>query len=244
MLLNRLRVDWKYALGEILLIAIGVLIALAVDGWRDYQAERKLEAEYIGRIENDLLSALDTWDSHTERLEQAIDFLEHMRADDLDYLSQDNAANVWNAYMVSHWFAPPAIRSSAFEELVSTGRLSIIEDIALRDSISNFYTEYSSVGEMSAQMVDHSYTHFSRSAVPYDVFHDAQILRDFDVAKIRKAFENLRSSPEFVELSNTQLTTHVGNIQFMKMYMGYANSLLEDIAKYDGQGGRATRDGN
>jgi len=170
MLLNRYRVDWKHALGEIILIAIGVLIALAVDSLRDYQVERRLESEYINRIENDLQSALHTWDSHTERLEQAIDFLEHMRDGNLESLSQDNAANTWNAYMVSHWFAPPAFRSSAFE--------------------------------------------------------------------------HLRSRSGFVELSNAQLTTHIGNIQFMGRYMDAATSLLEEIAEYESQGAPAVRDGN
>ena len=235
MLLNRFKLDWKYAIGEILLIAIGVLIALAVDGWRDYRAERALESEYINRIENDLRSSLDTWESHTARLESAIEFLERLRDGDLDMIAPDTAADVWNAYMVSHWFAPPAIQSSAFEELVSTGRLSIIEDVALRDSISTFYTEYSSISDMSAQMADHSYTRLSRSAVPHEVFHAGQVLREFDVEDIRASFEALRSRPAFADLSNAQLATHIGNMQFMRMYRDVANDLLAEIAAYEGE---------
>jgi len=233
MLLNRFKLDWKYALGEILLIAIGVLIALAVDGWSEYQVERRLESEYINRIENDLRSSLDTWDGHTARLESAIEFLEQMRNGEVDFVAQDNAEDVWAAYITSHWFAPPAIRSSAFEELVSTGRLSIIEDVVLRDLISTFYTEYSSVADMSAQMVDQSYTRFSRSTISYELFYAAQVLRVFDAANIRSSFEDLRSRAEFGDLSNAQLTTHISNIQFMKMYRDFAISLLDDIAEYE-----------
>ena len=235
MFLNRFKLDWKYATGEILLIAIGVLIALAVDGWRDYRAERKLESEYINRLENDLRSSLDTWDNHTARLESAIEFLERLRSCKLGFIESDNAAEAWNAYMVSQWFAPPAIRSSAFEELVSTGRLSIIENLALRDSISAFYTEYSSVADMAAQMVDHSFSRLSRSAVPWEVYHARQILRETDVAKMRASFEALCSRPEFDELSNARLTTHISNIQFMSMYRSVANDLLDEITTHEGQ---------
>lgn len=235
MFLNKFKLNWKYAIGEILLIAIGVLIALAVDGWRDYRAERKLESEYLDRIENDLRSSLNTWESHAARLESAIELLEHLRGGRLDFIGTDNAAEVWNDYMVSHWFAPPAIRSSAFEELVSTGRLSIIEDVQLRDSISSFYTEYSSVAEMSAQMVDHSYTRFSRVVVPFELFHAGQVRREFDAASMRAAFEDLRTRAEFADLSNAQLTTHLGNIQFMQMYKRAANSLLIEISSYRDQ---------
>lgn len=235
MFLNRFKLDWKYATGEILLIAIGVLIALAVDGWRDYRAERKLESEYVNRIENDLRSSIDTWDSHTARLESAIEFLERLRSCNLGFIEPDNAAEAWNDYMVSQWFAPPAIRSSAFEELVSTGRLSIIENVALRDSISAFYTEYSSVADMAAQMVDQSYSRLSSSAVPWEVHHARQILRESDATEIRTSFEALCSRPEFDELSNAQLTAHVSNIQFMSMYRSVANDLLDEIAAYEDQ---------
>lgn len=235
MLLNRFKLDWKYAIGEILLIAIGVLIALGVDGWREYRAERELESEYIDRIENDLRSSLDTWDGHMARLESAIEFLENVRNGDMDFVGPDNVEEIWNAFMISHWFAPPAIRSSAFAELVSTGRLSIIEEVALRDSIASFYTDYSSIAEMSAQMEDHSYTRFTRFAFPYEVFHAGQISGDLDAARVRASLQDLRSRPEFDDLSNAQLTTHLSNIQFMQMYRGVANSLLEEIASYKDQ---------
>jgi hypothetical protein len=153
----------------------------------------------------------------------------------LDFVEPDNAADVWNAYMVSQWFAPPAIRSSAFEELVSTGRLSIIEKLALRDSISSFYTEYSSIADMAAKMVDHSYTRFSRSIVSYELYHAGQVLGEYDATKMRASFEALCSKPEFAELSNIQLTTHISNIQFISMYSDFANELLEELAAHDKQ---------
>ena len=59
MILNRLKLDWKYVVGEVLLIAVGVLIALVVDGWRDYRADRSFEKQYIARIQSNLRSALD-----------------------------------------------------------------------------------------------------------------------------------------------------------------------------------------
>ena len=235
MFLNRFKLDWKYAIGEILLIAVGVLIALVVDGWRDYRAERQLESEYINRIENDLRSSLATWENHTARLESAIELLERMRNCKLDFVEPDNAAEVWNAYMVSQWFAPPAIRSSAFEELVSTGRLSILENLALRDSISTFYTEYSSVAGMAAQMADQSYVRLSRYAVPWEVYHAGQVLREFDASKMRASLETLCSRPEFDDLSNAQLTIHISNIQFMSMYRAFANELLDEIAAHEDQ---------
>lgn len=235
MFLNKFKLDWKYAIGEIFLIAVGVLLALAVDGWRDYRADRALESEYVKRIENDLRSSLDTWDSHEARRESAIEFLERMRRCDLDVIESGNAADVWNDYMVSQWFAPPAIRSSAFEELVSTGRLSIIENLNLRDSISTFYTEYFSVAEMAAQMADHSYTKFSRSHFPWEIYKAWSVSGDADPATLRDSFEALCSKPEFKELSNAQLASHVSTIQFISIFRDFAKDLLNEISAHQTQ---------
>jgi hypothetical protein len=41
--------------GEFVVIVVGVLVALAVDDWRDYRKERRLEAHLLERLEGDLL---------------------------------------------------------------------------------------------------------------------------------------------------------------------------------------------
>ncbi len=232
MLLNRFKPDWKYALGEVFLIAIGVLIALAVDGWREYQAERKLEAEYIGRIENDLQSALLAFDSDIALRESAIELLEQMRNGKTDLAAPGNAEDVWGAYMVTSWFGLPAIRSSAFEELVSTGRLSFIEGVALRDSMSNFYSTYFSLAEKIAWRTDQSYSHFIRSNFPHEVFQAAQVSREYDVARINAGLEELRLRPEFDDLSNAALTRLSGDIRTIEAYKGFAVELVNEIAEY------------
>ena len=233
MFLNRFKLNWKYALGEVFLIAVGVLIALAVDGWREYQAERTLESEYLIRIENDLHSSLESWNNQTAWRESAIELLGQMRDGKVDLVTSGNAEVVWDAFMISNWSAVLGIRSSAFDELVSTGQLSIIENAALRDSISNFYTEYSSVVEISRQAANFDFQHFTNSVVPHDLFNAAQVLHEFDGSRINEAFEDLRSRPEFDELSNAQLIRLSGDIVLMRMYRAWAVELLDEIAAHE-----------
>jgi len=44
----------RYALGEILLVVIGILIALQINNWNEERLERKLEREYLASMLNDL----------------------------------------------------------------------------------------------------------------------------------------------------------------------------------------------
>ena len=43
-----------YAIGEILLVVIGIFIALQVDTWRQGNTDRQLEKEYLQRLVLDL----------------------------------------------------------------------------------------------------------------------------------------------------------------------------------------------
>jgi hypothetical protein len=47
-------ISWKHAIGEIILIVVGVSIALAADGWRQDRANRVTELEYIEGLIRDL----------------------------------------------------------------------------------------------------------------------------------------------------------------------------------------------
>ena len=49
---------FRYAVGEILLVVIGILIALQVNNWNENQKKEKLKVSYINSLINDL--SLDT----------------------------------------------------------------------------------------------------------------------------------------------------------------------------------------
>ena len=53
---RKLRLDWRYGISELLIVVVGVLIALAADGWREEQHNRSLERQYIGALMSDLRS--------------------------------------------------------------------------------------------------------------------------------------------------------------------------------------------
>src|SRR5262249_40082133 len=50
--------DWKHAVAELLLIAVGVLAALAVNNWNDERRQRRLESTMLGQLRVELSSDL------------------------------------------------------------------------------------------------------------------------------------------------------------------------------------------
>ena len=46
----------KYAIGEIILVVVGILIALQINNWNEYRKSRKVELNYLKNIQEDILS--------------------------------------------------------------------------------------------------------------------------------------------------------------------------------------------
>jgi hypothetical protein len=53
-----LRLNWSYAIGELLIVTAGVLVALAINEWNNDRLERAEEALIIERLVSDLQSDL------------------------------------------------------------------------------------------------------------------------------------------------------------------------------------------
>ena len=55
---NQMGKYFKYAIGEILLVMVGILLALQVNNWNNNRIDAKREASYIKNIERDLNNQL------------------------------------------------------------------------------------------------------------------------------------------------------------------------------------------
>lgn len=51
---NRVTRYLLYALGEIILVVIGILIALQINNWNEFRKERKREEMYLNSLKSDL----------------------------------------------------------------------------------------------------------------------------------------------------------------------------------------------
>ena len=119
--------------GEFLVIVVGVLVALAVDEWRQSLSERQAEKEYLEQLHQDLeetsqvLAEAMTWATNSAAA------LARIRP----YFSEgalpttDTAAFVADLYNPSRLYSG-ALVSAAFVELQTLSRIDLIQDDELR----------------------------------------------------------------------------------------------------------------
>jgi hypothetical protein len=132
----------KYAIGEIVLVVIGILIALSINDWNDNRKNRLAEKLYV----HDLIQDLKNDDIALKKLSF---FLESKLASKIKieaFLQGQNVEpdsiefHIARQYAMSGRFTPTNI---TIEELKNSGNLKIIRDNDLRRQIVSLYNRYS-----------------------------------------------------------------------------------------------------
>jgi hypothetical protein len=129
-----------YAAGEIVLVVIGILIALQINNWNEERKARRLENVYYCKLLEDvrqdqiLLGELRAEnDQRIKGSNRAISMLQRDKPERKAVLTAIRTAIAKTTFT----FKPS---KSAFEDLKSSGNLSILTDIPLKDKLVNYYS--------------------------------------------------------------------------------------------------------
>ncbi len=137
-----LKLNWPYAVGELLIVTMGVLIALAINEWNSDRLERAEEVLIVERLVSDLQSDLRGYERGLEFLPQKEESLRRLysvlmsadsRPRDLTRFLQDviHGSNYgWNQYRASR---------TTFDELLGSGKLGLIRSADARTAIGEYY---------------------------------------------------------------------------------------------------------
>lgn len=130
----------KYAAGEILLVVIGILIALQINEWNDYRVKRKLEAEFLKEIKENLLK--DTAQigevlrfnlKKEDLIKKTMHRFEKAETDAFDLSAFGSDMSVLGTYDNFH------PNRTAFDNLLDTESIGLISNKDLRTLISKYY---------------------------------------------------------------------------------------------------------
>jgi len=129
----------KYAIGEIILVVIGILIALSINNWNDGNKNAKIEQIYYCRILDDfeldkqLINELENKANARISLSKELLLELDSGTKDKNYL-----LNKFLQAVRSDAYAP---RSIAFNDLVSSGNLKLLNDDVLKTSLVQYYSD-------------------------------------------------------------------------------------------------------
>ena len=125
-----------YAIGEILLVMIGILLALQVNNWNEQKQRKRQEIEYLRNFKNDLEIDVNRFDltlSFMNRSKNSMSFL-------LDYIERDLP---WHDSLQYHFGKAYSIWAGEINlntyETVKSKDWNIISNLQIRKGLSDYY---------------------------------------------------------------------------------------------------------
>jgi hypothetical protein len=137
----------KYALGEILLVMIGILLALQVNNWNE---ERKIQADeqqLLASLKTDLTISL----KQIERKIYATNHIQYKDSTTLILIKERNISIDIDSLMnlLTGYNAPPTFdpESGTINEIINSGKSNIISNLDLRRFISSWSSYMNEIKE-------------------------------------------------------------------------------------------------
>ncbi|WP_411896211.1 DUF6090 family protein [Winogradskyella sp. A2] len=191
-----------YAIGEIVLVVIGILIALQVNNWNQRQQFKELSSIYIEDFKREINSdivALSKRIASNERMTQNVNAILTTLATKNE-LSKEEATLFFEQnelLMRESYFIP---ETGAFKQLDANGNASLILSKNLRDNLYQYYTlndRNEKNGEISTQLYQHNF-------ISVNILSEL-ITREFLENKIGNSLNRPRLDLETLRQSTTYL---------------------------------------
>ncbi|MCJ7467190.1 MAG: DUF6090 family protein [Maribacter sp.] len=219
----------KYALGEIVLVVIGILIALQINNWNEIRKDGDLEQGYLKNLIEDLkadidyteLNVLNRYDKKIKSLELGKAFFQgnYIPMDTLNFLAEIRYGGVFGNIV---W----DFKKTTYDELVNTGNFRKIKNDSLRKAIIDYYNYLNRTYESTSNKQS-GYIPFTNSKAPFDR-DNPESISEFD----QKFFLESLKSGQFYEVTNLEITLaykiHQRSITILQM----ANDLIKSLENH------------
>lgn len=129
----------KYAVGEIVLVVIGILIALSLNNWNDQRKNRLTEHEYYCKLLADLELDKSNIAKLYEESQHKVDVSRRLLLE-LAHTRMDKAYLMDNYIQAlrTNVFVPS---KAAITDILSTGKLNLLTNDSLKNEIIRYYAE-------------------------------------------------------------------------------------------------------
>lgn len=132
---------FKYALGEIFLVVLGILIALQINNWNEHRKDQQKEQHYLKNLKDDLIGIKSAYSIankvETIVLKQSQDILTHYEANN-GFYNMDTIFPKINDLTV-RWGV--TANSTTLNEMINSGQTKLISNPDLKKDLIAFNEE-------------------------------------------------------------------------------------------------------
>ncbi|WP_298239309.1 DUF6090 family protein [uncultured Algibacter sp.] len=227
----------KYAIGEIVLVVIGILIALQINNWNENRLEQNEEIKLLENLKIDFQQTILEFEGMNNNRRSILSANYTLT----DIISNSNfSSEISIDSLLATTFIVPTFngKSGSLMVLLNSGKINLLENDKLKSLLFSWPSEVEDMteGEIDSKLLtnqnyipiirkyaDLSYIIRANTILPIDVkLRKSNIEKDYNGLFNNKEFENLLYHLELYTLDNIQET---------KSLIGIAETIVEIINK-------------
>ena len=221
---NKTSKYFKYAIGEIVLVVIGILIALQINNWNNNRQNKILEKQNLVNIKNDLILQSEIIQNQINKEKSFIEHTESCLKMVNSKIDINEMANLMDSLSVRSTFVSNRV---TFDNLGSNGKATVISNSELQNEIVRYYQslEYtqSVVNNNNLYRVNSQFgTYVLNNDLGININKDGQVYLDNGISpeqkyRLIKQLEGRRYSAEnnsdkcILQLDNTMVLINAIN---------------------------------
>ena len=215
---------FKYAIGEIILVVIGILIALSINNWNEKIKNREFEKEILEQIQANLIKDKLTLESIQANFENAMNSTDKVLKSEWTTNEKDSL-KYWLSDIVRFDRFQPL--TNAFEVAKSKG-LDLISNKELRFDIGAYYDDeirrvVKAIGDIEETFKE-DWIYILRKETKEFKFGQFVVLKDLNILKDESEFTNiLRTNKDNFNGGNERIKEGIEHIN------GILNLLEEEL---------------
>ena len=131
---------FKYAIGEIVLVVIGILIALQINNWNQNRLSSQLETKYYERLLEDVNEEIGILQATLEYTNQVYNHAKNATKvfENSKELNPNPVQNLIDMYQASQLHDPNSA-ASTYKELIASGQINLIQNDTLKTALIRYY---------------------------------------------------------------------------------------------------------
>ena len=133
------KVNWKYAIGEVILIFLGITLAIAFDNWNESRKDESLKQDYLVKLKSNLeqdIEDISNWiritDLYSQEGEYLLAFLEGKQ-------KQVDPHRLKRSLSLTQTGTPFPMNVATYNDLVNSGNMQLIDDLDFKGMLDNYY---------------------------------------------------------------------------------------------------------
>jgi len=234
----------KYAIGEIILVVIGILIALQINNWNETRKDRLKEKELETALLSDFQETKTRLQETIKKQELAIDNAKQLiiNYESNQLLKIKDSLPSMIGWGFSAWFRAEPV-TKTYQSMISTGNIDLLSNNGLKQKLAEFHAELDSGFEdqeesmnlldaLNKQLASYGIvlkSNKARKKMGFNLLDDSMLKNILSDEVVMK----LQSDHSIFDLGARRMSLEINRLESQQKMMNLVGEILTILNKHD-----------